>query len=330
MAGNPMLDGTGVSAGTGASSSSLMAGLPTKTTNFEQTVGALIRREVLENLRSQARWLVPGAYITGRLIPGTNLIRHIAYGDLAAADPVIAIEGVPPDPTALTIGHTQYDVVQRGRLIRITDVAMDLSPHELVSIAAEKVAYDALMTVDRSIAAAVKAGTALTLTIAGAGLTAADVRRWVADMKAANIPTFPDGFYRAMIHSDVLYDLMSDTSIGGWIEASKYAEPGNLLSGEVGRLYGVRFIETQSGTANRLATDTYDTFVFGPEYFAFGDLQSIQTYMVSPGGDHSDPLAQAALVGYKGMWGAKTLDVAAAGVGPRFGKALGHAGTINR
>jgi hypothetical protein len=80
------------------------------------------------------------------------------------------------------------------------------------------------------------------------------------------------------------------------------------------------------GTVIPGATDTYNTVVFGPDYYAFGDLQSIESYMVRPGGDHSDPLAQKALVGYKGMWGAKTLEVAAAG-GPRFGKVESHAGT---
>ena len=165
--------------------------------------------------------------------------------------------------------------------------------------------------------------------MAGAGLTGADIRRWVADMKNAHIPTFPDGFYIAMIHPDVVFDLQNDTAIGGWIEASKYADPSRLLTGEVGRMHGVRFIETTVGNVTRSATDTYTTVVFGPDYFAFGDLQTVETYMVRPGGDHQDPLAQLALVGYKGMWGAKTLEVATAG-GPRFGKAAAHAGTINR
>jgi hypothetical protein len=55
-------------------------------------------------------------------------------------------------------------------------------------------------------------------------------------------------------------------------------------------------------------------------------MQSIETHMVRPGGDHGDPLAQKALVGYKGMWGAKALIVAEAG-GARFGMAKAHAGT---
>lgn len=315
-----------ISAGTGASDSGAMAGLPAKTTGFDKTVTAMVRRDVLENIREVSRWLVPGAYIPGTFIPGTNLIRHIAYGDLTVASGIIAIEGEPPDELPLTIGYAEYAATQRGRLVGITDVALGMNPHELMSIAADKVAYDAKMTVDRSIAAAFAAGTGIPLTLAGATLTAADIRKWVAIMKSKLLPTFPDGYYIAMVHPAVVADLMNDTAIGGWIEASKYAAPGQLLNGEIGRMYGVRFIETTIGTSTTGSPDTYNTYVLSPDSFAFGDMQSIQTYMVRPGGDHSDPLAQKALVGYKGMWGAAVLAVAEAG-GVRYGEAAAHAGT---
>jgi N4-gp56 family major capsid protein len=319
---------TPITAGTGGSNSIAMGGLPTKTTNFERTVTALVERTVLENLRVACRWLIPGAYMPGRLVPGTNLIRHIAYGDLSVKDPIVATEGRPPETEPITIGYAEYGVQQRVRLVEVTDVALALNPHELMSVAAERVAWDALRTVDKSVATAIMAGTGIPLTVAGTGVVAADVRRWVARMKTANIPTFPDGYYVAMIHPAVAYDLQSDTNLGGWIEASKYADPSRLLTGEIGRMYGVRFVETTVGTVNVGATDTYNTVVFGPDYFAFGDLQSIETYMVRPGGDHADPAAQSAIVGYKGMWGAKTIEVAEAG-GPRFGKVATHAGTLD-
>jgi N4-gp56 family major capsid protein len=295
-------------------------------TDFDKTLTALIRKELLTNLRDVARWLVPGSYVPGKLVKGTNLIRHVAFADLGEQDSLVEEEGKPPAAEGLTLGWTEYAVKQRARLVGVTDVAMALSPFELMSIAAEKVSYDAKMTVDRSIAEAVMAGTGITLALAGAKVAAADVRKWATQLKIANVPTFPDGFYIAMVNPAITYDLMSDTSIGGWIEASKYADPSRLLNGEIGRMYGVRFVETNVGTVVPGATDTYNTVVFGPDYFAFGDLQSIESYMVRPGGDHSDPLAQKALVGYKGMWGAKTLEVAAAG-GPRFGKVESHAGT---
>lgn len=323
-----------VNYGTGGSDTALMAGAPTKTTNIDKTVTALVRADILENLRPVSRWLQDGAYIPGTLIPGTNLIRHLAYGDLSATDPVITTEGVPPAEEALTIDYEEYAAKQRGRIVGITDVALKMNPHDLLGKAAEKVAYDALSTVDRTVAAAVIGETpdaaGLTgpypLTLAGSVVTGADVRKWVAILKSHLVPTFPDGFYRAMIHPAVVADLQGDTAVGGWLEVAKYASPESMLTGEIGRMWGVRFIETTVSTSIAGSPDTYNTVVFGPDYFAWGDLMSIETYMVRPGGDHSDPLAQKALVGYKGAWGGKALIVGAAG-GARYGIAKAHAGT---
>jgi N4-gp56 family major capsid protein len=319
--------------GTGSSDTVLMAqSTPyAKTANIDKTVTALVKREILDNLRPTARWLVPGAYLPGKLIPGTNLIRHIAYGDLSTTDPVVLVEGEPPDEEPLTLDYEEYGVKQRVRIVAVTDVALALNPNELLGIAAEKVAFDALMTVDRTVAAAITSETPgaagpVPLALTGATVTAADVRKWAALLKVKNIPTFPDGYYRAMVNPAVVYDLQGDTAMGGWLEAQKYASPENLLTGEIGRMYGIRFIETTVGTSTAGSPDTYTTVVFGPDYFAWGDLMSIETFMVRPGGDHSDPAGQKALVGYKGMWGGRAIIVPTAG-GARYGMVKAHAGT---
>jgi N4-gp56 family major capsid protein len=320
-----------VNYGTGGSTSDLMAGLPAKTASIDKTVTALVKKELLENLRPVAKWLQPGAYIPGKLIPGTNLIRHIGYGDLSAVDPVVTTEGQPPQAEDLTIGYEEYGVKQRVRIIGVTDVALAMNPHELLSVAASKVAFDALMTVDRNIAATITsetpgAGGPVPLALIGATLTGEAVRKWAAQLKVKNIPTFPDGYYRCMINPGVALDLMGDPAMGGWLEANKYASPENLLTGEIGRMYGIRFIETTVGNSIPGTPDLYHTVVFGPDYFAWGDLQSIETFMIRPGGDHSDPAGQRALVGYKGMWGGRALIVPETG-GARYGMIKSHAGT---
>lgn len=303
--------------------------ITTATTNFDQTVTALVLRTVEENLRDQLQWFQEGAYIPGTIVPGTNLIRHIAYGDLSVvagtpspATPPWLTEGTPPDEEPLTIGYAEYGASQAGRLIGITDVALAESPHNLMTIAAERVARNALATIDLNIAETVTAGTnvvyASTATArnqltAAMKLTGDEVRQVVAQMKKSNIPTFPDGTYRAIIHPFQTYDLQADTAGAGWVEVSKYADPGRLLTGEIGKYMGVRFVESNIGTSvidgGATSSDVYLATFFGPEYFAFGDLQTLSAYMVRPGGDHTDPLAQKALVGWKAMWGTKLLSI---------------------
>ena len=309
-------------------------GYGVRTTNFDQTVTALVSRTIQTNLRKVVRYMGAGGFISGKLVPGTDKIRYVSYGDLPVLLPAVApgtppwlIEGKRPDLEALTIGYEEFAANQAGRLVGISDIALEYNPNDLFSIAAERVAYNAMATLDQSIAAKLHAGTANTQFVTGSTstvtitssmpLTVKEIRKAVLNLKLRNVPTFPDGYYHAFIHPSAVYDLQSEIVANGgtWLEASKYGEPEQLFTGEIGRLYGVRFIETPVGTdlgqvgvggTNKVLS----TFVFGPEAWAFGDVQSVRTYMVRPGGDHFDPLAQLAEVGWKAMWGAVLLGAA--------------------
>lgn len=316
----------------------VVGGTPTLSTvtNFDRTVTALISREIEQNIRKVTRYMGAAGYRSGRLIPGTNLIRYVAYGDLsqpALLPPTPGttpwlVEGQRPDVEPIAITYDEFGAYQAGRLVGVSDVAMDYNPHDLFAVAAERVAYNAVATLDQYVAAVLHAGTNVqwagaatsTGTVTSAmKMTAAEIREAVAWLKAANIPPFPDGNYHAFIHPNAIFDLQADTAVGGWLEASKYGATDQLFSGEIGRLYGVRFIETPIGTylgaVGATGAKVYSTFIFGPDTWAFGDLQSVRSYMVRPGGDHTDPLAQIAEVGWKGMFGAKLMTL---GGSPRY------------
>jgi len=305
--------------------------LTTATTNFNNTVTALIRRQIDENLRNSTRYLAGGDPVRGTIIKGTNLIRHIAYADMSVTTNAHTVtpgttpwltEGSKPTEEAMAIYYEEYGANQAGRTLQISDVALAESPHELMAVAAERVATNAGQTVDLWSGETLHAGTARVLysgtatsraTVAAThNLTAANVREAVAVLKTANVPTFADGMYRAFINPMIAHDLMAEAAAGGWLDVARYAAPDMILSGEIGRFAGVRFIETNvanlfADTGVGATVDVYSTFFFGPGAWAFGDLQSIRAYMVSPGGDHQDPLAQAAVVGWKAMFGAKLL-----------------------
>lgn len=73
-----------------------------------------------------------------------------------------------------------------------------------------------------------------------AKLTVDLVQQIVAKLRANNAPTI-NGDYVAIIHPYVAYDLMRDPE---WIDAHKYAQPENLYEGEIGKIGGVRFVQT--------------------------------------------------------------------------------------
>ena len=305
----------------------------TATTNFDKTVTALVRATIEENLRKATVWLQVGSYETGHLIPGTNLIRHIAYGDLTVTTGTVVpgtppwlTEGVPPSAEALAIGYAEYGANQAGRLVGLSDISLAESPHALFAIAAERVGFNAVATLDQQVAETISAGTSVSyastavsrVTVTAAmPLNGLEVRKMVARLKALNIPTFPDGTYHAILSPQASFDIMNATATGGWLDANKYAQPSLFQNGEIGRFFGVTFYESNVGTylgaLGAAGAKVYSTVFFGPRFFAFGDLQSVQAYMVRPGGDHADPLAQKAYVGWKAMWGTKLLALAEAG-----------------
>lgn len=294
----------------------------TATTNFSGTVVTLVSKQVAQNLRNELRWMHPGAYLSAKIIPGTNQARFVAYGDLTVDNSLVSTEGVANDPEEFAIGYQTLTVAQRMRSVRLTDVVMDESPHDLMMVASERVARNAAAVADYVVAAAAEAVDATnfaddvadraSLTTGGV-LNGDEVIRIVREMKAANVPTFPDGTYHAIISPLAAYDLMTDTAANGWVEASKYAGSRALFTGELGMYAGVRFIESNLGTQPDGtggvgdAFPIYRNYFFGPEFFAFGDLQTIRSYLVTPGGDHDDPAAQAALVSWKGMYGVEIL-----------------------
>ena len=301
------------------------------TTNFDKTVTTLVSSTIETNLRKVVRYMGAGGFITGTIVPGTNQIRYIAYPDLsipvqlppAPGTVPWLIEGKRPDLEPLSIAYEEFGAYQAGRLVGISDVAMEYNPHNLFGVAAERLAYNAMATIDQYIASVLHAGanaqyastatSTVTLT-AAMKLTATEIREAVATLKAANVPPFPDGMYHAFIHPNMIFDLEGDTAVGGWIEAQKYGSPDSLFTGEIGRLYGVRFIETPVGTylgtVGAASAKVYSTFIFGPDAWAWGDVQTLRSFMVRPGGDHTDPMAQLAEVGWKAMFGAKLLTAA--------------------
>ncbi len=310
-----------------------MATTTTSTTNFSDLVTQLVSARAEEELRARAVHAMPGMYVPARFIKGTNTLRYARYADLAVSTTVLT-EGTAPTDDALTISSEFFTAAQYGATVAVSDLANLDSPHDLISIAAERVAYKAVRSMDHlvrdeifssALTSAVFGATgATTLTantansaVATTGLlSGAFVKQMVARLKGSNVPQFADGTYRCIIHPAQEYDLVSDTSVNGWIEAHKYVNNVPLLTNEIGQFAGVRFIVSSDAKvttgAGASSGNVYSALFLGPDAYTIGDSQTLQSYFVAPGGDHTDPLAQKALVGYKMRFGSLLLDEAGA------------------
>ena len=99
-----------------------------------------------------------------------------------------------------------------------------------------------------------------------------------------------------------------------WQDISKYSGGVAIMDGEVGRLGGVRFIETTNVQVknNSSSVPIHYTMIIGKDAYGVVDVDgSVKPQaIIKPHGSAgtADPLNQRATVGYKTMFTAKRLD----------------------
>lgn len=245
-------------------------------------------------------------------------------------------EGVTPAGNKLDVTAKTSTVKQYGDFIVISDV-LDLTAIDPVLVESVKLlgnqSGQSLDTVTRNVLNAgtnvsycpkIAANGTKTEVTSRAGLdttcklTVDMVQRTVAKLRAQNAPTI-DGCYVAIIHPYVAYDLMRDPE---WIDAHKYAQPENLYAGEIGKVAGVRFVETSEAKIWRDSTcpahsgaapayyGVFSTLFLGQNAYGVtevtgGGLKTIIKQMGSGGTE--DPLDQRASAGWKALKTAEIL-----------------------
>ena len=174
------------------------------------------------------------------------------------------------------------------------------------------------------------AGTNISLTNDASGAralpvtTASDVLDVVTQLRINRAPEI-NGGYVSIAAPQVLRDVMRDSD---WLNAATRSNVGALYNGEVGSLYGVRFVEDTnpfrcgSGSAGAIGgvddIDTEDsegvafcTFFLGGEAFGVpalsGDSPMSPSIQIVDTPDKKDPLNQVVTVGFKTMYTAKRL-----------------------
>lgn len=137
---------------------------------------------------------------------------------------------------------------------------------------------------------------------AGDKLTSEELRKAVRTLKKAKAQPF-GGYYIAIVGPDAVYDLQEDEN---FIKVSQYQDKENIYTGEVGRLFGVRLVETTEAKifegAGANSANVASIIVLGQ--FAYGATSwkgANPRVIVKPAGSAGtgDPLDQISTVGWK-------------------------------
>ena len=226
-------------------------------------------------------------------------------------------EGVTPNGQKLTMGVITATVQQYGGYVELSDILLLTAIDNNLVQATKLLGSQAGRTLDTITREVLNGGTNVqyaegqvtsrSALVGGQAsgnhyLTVDAVRKAVRFLKVMNAPKI-NGSYVGIIHPDVSYDLMSDPK---WVNVKTYSDPDGIYEGEIGKIEGVRFVETseakvfeKAGASN---VDVYSTLILGDDAYGVteisgGGLQHIVKQLGSAG--TADPLNQRATCGWK-------------------------------
>lgn len=221
--------------------------------------------------------------------PGATVTFTI-FQDLAPATTPLG-EAEDVTPVAMTDSQVSVTLNEYGNATVTTAKLRATSFIPVDPIAANAVGYNAGLSIDTIARNAAQSGTNVIYASGGATtpssratvqpedtLSADDIRRAVAQLRKANVPTF-GGSYVSVIHPDVSYDFRSATDAAAWRTPANYVNPQGIYNGEIGLFEGVRFIETprgplfansSDGSGSSGTVDVYGTLVMGRQALAKG------------------------------------------------------------
>lgn len=227
---------------------------------------------------------------------------------LAAATTPLT-ESTNPGATALSTTVVSATVAEYGAygqvssLYDLTNIDSGLREHVATF------AYQGALTLDTLIANELKSGATTQLAGAKSNITdiaatdvvsGAEIRKAARTLKLNGAMPFEDGYFKGIIPTNCVYDLLGNSE---WLDAHRYTDATNIMTGEIGRLHGVRFVETNNVATTSSTVTVYHTFIFGKEAYGIVDIGSgsnVEIIVKNPGaGDTANPLNMYSTIGWK-------------------------------
>ena len=218
-------------------------------------------------------------------MPGSSVVFSI-YNDLATATSTLT-ETTDPDAVARSdISTVSVTLNEYGNTVLQTRKLGEFAFSDVDPAVANIVAFNMADSLDAVVNTVLVGGTNIEYATGGAStptstatvaaedvITAADIRKVVAKLRANKAVPREGNLYAAYAHPEVTHDLRAETGSGSFDDIRKYTEGnvGNILGGVVGVMHGAYFVETpRAFTANDGASSikVYRTIVAGQQALA--------------------------------------------------------------
>lgn len=245
--------------------------------------------------------------------------KTIEFRKFNSLEPAGALtEGVTPKGKSLSVSSINATLEQYGDFVEVSDM-LDLVGIDPVLVeTAELLGEQSGLTIDNVVRDEVCGGTnvqyaggktATNEITASDVMTADEVAKASATLKKANVKRLEGKHYIGIVDPDIAYDLMKDPL---WQDISKYSGGQAIMDGEIGKLHGVRFIETTETLVKEGAVNVHCAMIIGRDAYGVADIEGSAKpeNIVKPFGSAgtADPLNQRATSGWKALFTAKRLD----------------------
>lgn len=255
-----------------------------------------------------------------------HFTRYFKGGGSGFAQPFSVTEGTPIGLSAISATQISATVRAFGSAIGVSDFVVMTAVSDVVKGAVFELSKSMALAIEEDLRTTLSGfGTLLpakntakgsaSLIATGSLIDSIDIMRASSELRQGNARTWPDGNYAAIIHPKTAFDLRNDGGASGaWLDTNKRTAGGveQIYQGEVGKLYGVRMVESssaknfQGGAASLLKTSAgvsgFLTYVIGPGAFGVveldGNTASVFVKQVGSAGT-ADPINQRGSIGVK-------------------------------
>lgn len=241
--------------------------------------------------------------------------KWLRYAERHVSDPAsfLLSEGVVPTDATITTNNVTATVQQYGNYAIITDMldwtAIDPVTDSVMDVLADEAAELADTICRNELDSNLPnqfANNKPNLANTGSSdvMNAKEGLKAMITLKKQNVKPHEKGDYIAVVHPASIGDIFNDTNSGSYVDLRKYDQPEGILNGEMGKAYGVRYLESSnisSTTTGTLAGATvYSNLVLGRGCFGIVRLgkDNIEMHAYDKG-NTANPLNQVSTVGYK-------------------------------
>ena len=288
----------------------------TNTTTVSQPVAQYYEKRFLMRAEENFVWMDLGK--KGRIPKGQG--KTVVWNRFTnpTAKTTALTEGTDPTPTGLSATLVSATLAQYGNYERISDILELTAVSSVVEECIDLLAYEAAKTFDDLIKAvvidqgqALYGGTATARNSLQATdeFGVAELRLAVRKLHTLAAKPHTNERFVAVAHPSVIYDLQGDSN---WVNAHIYTEKGinAIYNGEVGELYGTRFIMSQNAevltNSGSASSEVYLTHILGRDFLGVSHLQNLTTYVDSP--SRNLVLRHASDVGWKASFASEVLN----------------------